>query len=72
MAASEAIPEVLAVLLGDVYGKLSAINVTNGPTKAHIKNSEYQQGKIRKLVLASNSVKAGLLDMFQKSYGDLH
>lgn len=45
MAASEAIPKVLAGLLGDVYRKLSAMYATNDFTDAHIKREQYWQGK---------------------------
>lgn len=58
MAASEAIPEVLAVLLGGVYGGLSGSHATNDFTDAHIRRNENWQGNIGSRMLVSKSIEA--------------
>ena len=63
MAVSEAIPEVLAVLLGDVYKKLSAKHATNDFNTAHIRTNEYWQENIGILMPANKSIEAFLFDM---------
>ena len=68
MAASEAIPEVLAVLLGDVYRDLSAIRATNELINAYIRRNGNWQAKPSKLVLVSKSIRQiGLVDISPKS-----
>lgn len=63
MSASEAIPEVPAVLLGDVCEKVSAMHATNNFDNAHIRRNGYWQGNIAMLMLGNKSIKACFLDM---------
>lgn len=58
MAASEAIPEVLAVLLGGIYGDSSGSHATNDFTDAHIRRNETWQGNIGSRMLVRKSIEA--------------